>query len=471
MGANFDHIDGVFRGKLKDFSHPAPDGLWDNIEYSLTSRKSVKRFKYYKIAAAIVALAVIGSTFLYISSNKLDIEESLAVSENITNPEQIPDEVIKDKSENVNLNSGTSKEKPEKQLNKLQPLLNNAELVQEKLEQVIEEEEVNILTGEKQQEEVDRIEKLENMRIALNFNSNKPQLVDVREKKVESIIYSLQDLHNFYALNEAVETYKEEKQKWAIGGEFSPLYSYRHIVETGGSYDKDYYNDSENAIMSYTGGINVQYKAIDRLTIQAGVYYTTMGQSFDYVAVYANAAFDMVSVEYQDRFINSYNISNSIGNVSFNSPYVVIDEKLGRVNNFTDSKGSPDVSDPIYSDLNAEIQQSFQYVEVPFLLRYKLIDKNIDLNLIGGVGANFLIGNDVYLKYSGSKEIIGETQGVSTVNYNGTFGLGIEYPLMNKLNLRLEPSVKYYINEINSNSSVESHPYSIGIYTGINYSF
>lgn len=470
MGANFDHIDGVFRNKLKDFSRPAPDGLWDNIEYSLTSRKSIKRFRYYKIAAAIVALAVIGSTFLYISNNKPDTE-TFTVSESFSSPEQVNNEIIEKEVKKENLYLSTSKEKAEKQLSTQETLLAKPELVQKKSEQVIEEKKIDALVGEKKQEKVARIEKLENMRITLNFKSNEPQLIDVREKKVESIKYSLPDLHNFYALNEAVETHKDEKQKWAIGGEFSPLYSYRHIVETGGSYDKDYYNDSENAIMSYTGGINIQYKAIDRLTIQAGVYYTTMGQSFDYVAVYANAAYDMVSAEYQDRFINSYNISNSIGNVSFNSPYVVIDEKLGRVNNFTDSKGSPDVSDPIYSNLNAEIQQSFQYVEVPFLLRYKLIDKNIDLNLIGGVGANFLIGNDVYLKYSGSKEIIGETQGVSTVNYNGTFGLGIEYPLMNKLNLRLEPSVKYYINEINSSSSVESHPYSIGIYTGINYSF
>ncbi len=470
MGANFDHIDGVFRNKLKDFSRPAPDGMWDTIEYSLSSRKSVKRFKFYKIAATIVTLVVIGSTLLYISNNKLD-KESFAVSETFNNQEQIKNEVIEKEIREENLDSGTSKEKHDKQPHTREPLLAKAEPAQKSSEQIVIKEKIEPFTEDKRQEKLSRLEKLENVAISLNLKSNKPQLIDVRENKVESIIYSLPNLHNFYALNEPVETHKDEKQKWTIGGEFSPLYSYRHIAETGGSYDKDYYNDSENAIMSYTGGINVQYKAIDRLTIQAGVYYTTMGQSFDYVAVYANAAYDMVSVEHQDRFINSYNISNSLGNVSFNSPYVVIDEKLGRVSNFTDSKGSPDVSDPIYSDLNAEIQQNFQYVEVPFLLRYKLIDKNIDLNLIGGVGANFLIGNDVYLKYGGNKEIIGETQGVSTVNYNGTLGLGIEYPLMNRLNLRLEPSVKYYINEINSSSSVQSHPYSVGIYTGINYSF
>jgi hypothetical protein len=42
---------------------------------------------------------------------------------------------------------------------------------------------------------------------------------------------------------------------------------------------------------------------------------------------------------------------------------------------------------------------------------------------------------------------------------------------MDKINIRIEPSIKYYLNELNSSSPIESHPYSIGFYTGINYSF
>jgi hypothetical protein len=144
------------------------------------------------------------------------------------------------------------------------------------------------------------------------------------------------------------------------------------------------------------------------------------------MSVYANSAYDMVAEEFKDRFINSYSIENSSGDLSFNSSHVIIDGKSIRVNNHSSSKGVADITDPNFTNLEAEIQQSFQYVEVPVLLRYTLIDKNIDLNIIGGFGANFLIGNNVYINYAGNKEVIGETAGVSSVNYNGTIGFGIE---------------------------------------------
>ena len=68
-----------------------------------------------------------------------------------------------------------------------------------------------------------------------------------------------------------------------------------------------------------------------------------MGQSIDYMAVYSNAAYNMVAEEYKDRFINSYNISNSTGEIAFNSPYVIVDEKLGSFDNLNDSKEIEDV--------------------------------------------------------------------------------------------------------------------------------
>ncbi|MDK2979483.1 MAG: hypothetical protein PWP52_2197, partial [Bacteroidales bacterium] len=134
-------------------------------------------------------------------------------------------------------------------------------------------------------------------------------------------------------------------------------------------------------------------------------------------------------------------------------------------------KSSYDLSNPIFNKLNANIRQSFEYIEVPLIIRYKIIDKIIDINLIGGVGANFLVGNNVYLMYENSKDVIGKTNGVNDINYSGSLGFGLEYPILNSVNILIEPSIKYYLNPINANSAVESHPYSIGIYTGVSYSF
>lgn len=467
MGANFEQMDGHFRKQLRNYSQTAPEDVWMNIEQILNKNQQAKQFSIYKIAAAIAAFAILGSGFLYLSLNSNNIDQKDLMVEN-----------------NLPLNSGhedenTNKGVVEKQY-QINTKINNESELEENTgivnSEFIAKTEIQtheiVYADNKTEKRIDKLEKLTQRQIIISEEIVALAIIDKREQNVKSYLNTLPDIYTAYTLNDLIETKETKNNKWTLGGEFSPLYSYRHIAETGGdTYSKDFYNSAENPIMSYTGGLNLQYKTPGRFSIQAGVYYTTMGQSVDYMSVYSNSAYNLVDEEYKDRFISSYSITNSSGDVSFNSQYVIVDEKLARVINNSDNKATVDLSDPIFNNLSAEIQQNFQYVEVPVLMRYKLIDKNVDINLVGGFGANFLVGNDVILKYGSNKEIIGQTNGVNTINYNGTLGFGIEYPLMDKLNIRLEPSIKYYLNEINSSSSVESHPYSIGIYTGINYSF
>lgn len=468
MSEYFEQLDGVFRKELSDFSQPAPKNVWENIEQALNNEKSHKRVALYKMAAAIAAFAVIGSGFFYwaTETNK-KADHNIAVIKNNVKQET-PNKTIVNNDIVVNKtieNNNNQKAETRKIENK--ELIAKVEPVKIKSSNV----KTIVAVKEKLKQQEKSLERLTEKQISVTVNKFSLAIVDIREQKVKSILNTLPDIYSSYALNDLTSPEKNKENKWTFGGEFSPLYSYRNITSSGADHSKEFYNNVEKPIMSYSGGLNLQYKALGRFTIQAGVYYTTMGQSLDYMSVYANSAYNLVDEKQKGRFINAYLIENSSGDIAFNSPYVIVDEKSSRVNNLSDIKGIADVSDPLYNNLDAEIQQNFQYVEVPFLMRYKLIDKNIDLNIIGGFGANFLIGNDLYIKYGGNKEIIGETKGVNTINYNGTFGFGIEYPLLDRINFRLEPSVKYYINEINSNSEVESHPYSIGIYTGISYSF
>ncbi len=469
MGANFEQMDGIFRKQLRDYSQSVPDDIWRNIEQTLDNNKKAKRITIYKIAAAVAAFAIIGSGYLYLSKNGESFNNNIIVitENNLQQESENEAKIFNQEKVNESIANNLENKKIE------EPDVENKKLIAEADFAEIKSYNLNnlMLVESDIEKREKNLEKLSQKQISIKSEDVELAIIDVRKQRVKSYLNSLPDIYNSYALNDLIEIKEPENSKWVLGGEFSPLYSYRYIADAGGDYNQDYYNSVENPIMSYTGGLNLQYKVINRFTVQAGVYYTTMGQSLDYMSVYANAAYDLVAEEYKDRFINSYSITNSSGDVSFNSPYVIVDEKSMRVSNLSDSKGVADVSDPIFNNLDAEIQQSFQYVEVPFLMRYKLIDKNIDFNIVGGFGANFLIGNDVYLKYAGNKEVIGETKGVNTINYNSILGFGIEYPLMDRINIRLEPSIKYYLNEINSSSSVESHPYSIGIYAGVNYSF
>lgn len=49
--------DKLFNDKLRDFSQPAPDGLWDRIEERMDNKRSLRPF-YLRIAAAVLLLAV-----------------------------------------------------------------------------------------------------------------------------------------------------------------------------------------------------------------------------------------------------------------------------------------------------------------------------------------------------------------------------------------------------------------------------
>jgi len=278
--------------------------------------------------------------------------------------------------------------------------------------------------------------------------------------------HSLKHQNNYNSKNSA------SNKNWMIGGAFAPSYSYRHLTKTNTPVGRNYYNNIESAVFSYTGGLNVQYKPQKKLTIQGGVYYSSMGQDMEHISVYANSVYSLMDEKYKAKYVNQFEIVNSAGKVNFSSPLVYIDETAtARVDNLDQAKNTFNVSEPIFNKLNVNIRQSFEYIEIPLLLRYKVLDKIVDINLIGGVGANFLVGNNVYLIYENSKEVIGKTQGVNNINYSGTIGFGLEYPIFSNVNILIEPSVKYYLNPINSTSVVESHPYSVGIYTGVSYSF
>lgn len=468
MGANFENMDGIFRKQLRDYQQAAPESVWNSIEESLDQHTKVKRIAFYKVAAAIAAFALLASTFLYFANNEKELENSTRITEQAVSEKvnkEIPNaDEVKDNSTKNAIQVNEADEQSTKEV------IADADIPKVEAEA---EWSKGFLVENDKTKEITSLAKLEEVNVILVNSQVQQEIIDTRKQKIKALLNTLPSIYDdSYALNIVnEEKAKPDASKWIMGGEFSPLYSYRNITSTSGAYSEDYYNSTEKPVMTYSGGLNLQYKAIDRLTIQAGVYYTTMGQSLDYMSVYANANYNIVDDQYKDRFVNTYAIENSTGDFVVKSEYVFVDNKAARVENLSSSKGEADLTDPVYSNVNAQLEQKYQYVEVPFLMRYKVIDRVLDVNILGGFGANFLVGNDVLMKYGGTTEVIGTVNGLNPVNYTGTIGFGIEYPVMKRINIHLEPSFRYYLNEMNSNSTVESHPYSIGIFTGINYSF
>jgi hypothetical protein len=99
------------------------------------------------------------------------------------------------------------------------------------------------------------------------------------------------------------------------------------------------------------------------------------------------------------------------------------------------------------------------------IVRYKLIDKTIDFNLVGGLSSNLLVNNSVYASIEGERYQVGRTEGMSMLTFSSSLGMGMEYNFSGNLSLNLEPTFRYYINPFSQTPILKIHPYSFGIFS------
>lgn len=450
MKVHLNNMDQVFRDKLENFQHTPPDEVWNNIEQKLDGKKS-SNILIYKIAASLAILTFIATLYFYL--NRTSYPFPYEITPRFT-------EAVKDY------------EYPDKSFKYSTISIADINFVDEnrKSRSFLQEEKIIVHPAERINNE--EIASLTTLPVAIEEHRKRPDILIKKKSPKQSLFAEI--FPEFSAVNheEFDINYSNASKKWMVGGAIAPSYSYRHIPESNIFTGNSYYNNLESAVFTYSGGLNIQFKAQKKLSIQAGIYYSTMGQDMNYVTVYANQLYHIADDKTRDNYINTYEIVNSAGDIKFNTPLVFIDETAtARVRNLSGSKNNTVLSETFLDNMNANIRQSFEYIEVPLIFRYKVLDKTLGINILGGVGANFLVGNNVYLIYDNNKDVIGKTNGVNDINYSGLLGLGLEYPIMNNLNILIEPSLKYYLNPINSNLEIESHPYSLGIYTGVSYSF
>jgi hypothetical protein len=255
---------------------------------------------------------------------------------------------------------------------------------------------------------------------------------------------------------------------WMLGSEIAPLYSYRKIESD--YLDKSTVQDmnhSEQGVIAYAGGLRVGYSAGRRLSVQSGLYYSRYGQEKN------NG--EAIQVDYLDNANVTYlSISNSTGTIQANTNNAsryenVITSATGNKADFYNNSGFPAISQDNIQIKEGGITavQYFDYLELPVTVKYKIIDRKLSFSFLGGLITNFLVNNSVQLKQNGNTESFGTTRDINKVNYQGSVGLGFDYPVMDRMAISLEPRFRYYLNPIDQRFNV--HPYSFGIFAGFSY--
>jgi len=464
------NIDKLFRAGLKDIEVNPPVNVWEGIKSSIQTGKKKIPVLYYMAAASLALFILAGSALLFFRSK----------------PDKLAENVKPYQEQQANL----IKPNPVAPIQKILPEKFNLSIENQQITELGPEKTIPALkltqleSISTQNQEVQNITDLSTYGLfkinSQNKTDTEPETginFEERPAKLTRIkpfnLYKPLKVNYSLALRQAKEEesysgYLTESENtelitnishWSVGGQFSPVYTFRDIIKSRSESLKESYNNLEDALLAFSGGVNVQFTPRNRLSIHSGIYYSRMGQRINEILFYPNG-----SVANREGV---YIIKNSTGEIEATLPDgTFADKKTNRVSPIIPPQQLPNIK-----PVNADIIQNFEYLEIPLIFKYKLIDKKMDFQVMGGFSTNFLMGNKAFIWLDDEKISIGRTTDIYTFNFSSTFGMSFEYGLSKKLSLNLEPTFKYYLNSVNKRTLLITHPYSIGIFSGLSYDF
>jgi hypothetical protein len=453
MTNNDNILDELFRSKLNDFEQVPPSYVWMKIQEKQKAGKRKRMLHVLRIggiAAAVLLAFLLG---WQLQEDRHHLTERPVVAEQEQQKDQTPEQEQSEKHEPTRSAIQEGKMATVDHTQNIQP---NQD-VQGSPKERSSGESFNLLTmADSKIETPELINKLESK----GSDSRKEELALT---ETDRIIIEMNK--QFYARKEDVKNDKS----WSVGALVSPAYSVNQSSHDA-IYASNMSKPGEKRHINLGGGISVEYQTGKRWSIQSGLHYSRLSQSTGGTGGSRQdlAVNDELSFTY---FNNKVQRESTTGQFLMNGSAGVIGiENLPtsvRVSGSMESAaGNAELL--LTSD---DFEQRFEYIEVPLFVRYKLIDKTWNMDMLGGFSANMLVGNEAYIKGGNTDSYIGKTKDMSRLNYSASFGFGLGYQLTNKIELHVEPQLKYYLRSLNSNPDVDFKPYSIGIYTGISYRF
>lgn len=464
------NLDELFRGKLLNYEQEPPEHLLENILAGATGRRRKRKLVFWRIAgvAAAILLAFIAGWELNDTTVTTGIQ-SVAVRQNsIPQTEtKINDPIAAQASKEINEFQQTPNNgnKASHSVANTAMMANNSGASQE----IKHAAEIPINVQANQSEIVSPLKSLTPLIKGSNQDALHLQesLVPIAKNEQEELSIDQQIMNqNKQMLTTQNETQK--KNRWMVGAQISPSVNVNRSLHSQQYASNMVRSESGNAV-NLGGGINVEYKPGKRWSIQSGVYYSGLGQTSGNSSSSNSNRYAMAPGDAQ--YFYNVNVDAKSNNILMNGTAGVIEFNgiPAGINLDTNLGGKSMTSAIVVSDL--KFIQNFEYVEIPLYLRYTLLDSRFDLEVMGGFSSNLLVGNETYAENGNGKSLIGKTNDMVPVNYSGTLGLGLKYGLSKRIFLNVEPRVKYFLNSLNSNSSVTYKPYTIGVFTGLSYQF
>lgn len=480
MNRETKNIDKLFSDKLNGLKASVPAGAWNRMNKDLDLAKRKKVYFFSRLAAAsVLLLLTFGAGFYYasfIQRNKdLSQEKSSDQQQEIVNPVENPPhseivlDIDKPEIESVVSNQNlTNKKISTDRNNKVENILASESTMVSTPIITSESNEIvaqNIPINENIEDHSTRQDVSLNTLASLKSNYlavSARLFITIDTRKKQPIFTGIADptLMNYGDSYADYNTSKpSDTQKWSVGGQFAPIYSFRDIstsypngqASTIAALEKKY-NDTEDALMAYAGGVNIDYTVKGRWSVQSGIYFSRIGQTNN----------DALEFSLNNKQFTLIAIHTSTGD--FNLDLSNVPPAIRSIQAPKDTVGNTDIS-PV------SVIQKIDLFEIPFLLNYKLLDKKVALNFTGGLSPAYLVKNSTSLEYEGKNYDIGEASNLNNMVVNSSIGMGVAYSFTKQLSLSFQPTFKYALSPINSNTAFNYHPYSFSLFTGISYKF
>lgn len=457
---NKNNIDIIFNNGLSNYTEQPPAHIWDSVESHMdNARKKRTAIILWRAtdAAAVVCIVFLSSLYF----NTLNTTSTVTVTNNIISPYQSTPQ----QAEQINNSSSRSKNLTSKHTLKHESQLNSTQ----------QQNTPNnyTLATIKHNNKTTKLNTHGSSNIQASYTNNPlsevtkiaKQEVDLLNNSPIIASYILYSNNNVNITRNAIDlifgddfsnTKKEKAFTIAsIGGQLSPSYANKYSSKNEAQ--------NESGLTSLTGGLNLNIKTRKKWQIETGLYFAQIGQKFSNSS---EISYDAITISTATNTTGTLDMQNSLGEIYLSENIgVQLDKTSSSIETF-DSQTTT-----FSTSYDLSIQQELNYLKIPFLLRYNIIEKEYIFAVKGGVSSNFLIGNNVYDVSGSSKNNIGSTANINSFCYTTTVGFGFKTPIYKSFEINMEPQFSYYANSISNASNYDYKPYSIGIFTGISYQF
>jgi len=222
---------------------------------------------------------------------------------------------------------------------------------------------------------------------------------------------------------------------------------------------------SEQTRPTYSTGLTFGYKISPRLTIQSGIGLSSVGQTISDIDVFSG-----LSDFYAVKGAYLYSVETASGTILAGNTDLYLTDNANRVSTMIPGNMA-DPSKYGLTQVSDNIHQVFRYLELPLIIRYKVIDQKVGLNFSGGMSYGYLVDNFAYASDGANMIPVGHTEGVNIHSISSQLGLGMEYNISTKISFNLEPVFKYYVTPVSNLSGTLYKPYSVGFFSGVFFKF